>query len=288
MPQRLLLAASLFATWFIWGSTYLAIKFTLPSLPPMLGCGLRYLAAGGFMLAIARWRGEPWARRREVRNAALGGGLALAIGNGAVYLGEQYAPSGVVSLVLAATPLITVLIQQSLGHRAQPFEWLGVVLGVLGVGLIQHQGGGLGGVAGFAIVFGGALAWAIASVLLPRLSMPAPLLSCAVQMLGGGGISLLLSALLGEHMQATPDGKALAAFAYLVVIASLLGYSAYLWLLRHARPALATSFFCVNPVVAVGLGALWGGETLNLTMVAGTAIVVVAVGLVLVGGRKEG
>lgn len=287
MPH-LLLAASLFATWFIWGSTYLAIKFTLTSLPPMLGCGLRYLAAGLLMLAIARLRRERWASAREMRNAALGGGLALAIGNGAVYLGEQYAPSGVVSLVLAATPLITVLINLSLGHRARPLEWLGVVLGVLGVGLIQHQGGGLGGAAGFAIVFGGALAWALASVLLPRLRMPSAMMSCAVQMLGGGGISLLLSAMLGEHMQALPDGKALLAFAYLVIVASLLGYSAYLWLLRYARPALATSFFCVNPVVAVALGALWGGETLNLAVATGTVVVVLAVGLVLAGGRRDG
>jgi drug/metabolite transporter (DMT)-like permease len=252
----------------------------------MFGCGFRYLAAGGLMLLIARRAKEAMPAVAAMRNAALGGGLALAIGNGAVCLGEQRAPSGVVALVLAATPIFTVLINRALGHRARPLEWLGVFLGVLGVGLIQQHGGGLGDPLGFAIVLGGALAWAVASVILPRLAMPPPLTSTAIQMLGGGAISLLIGGGLGERLGAKPDTTVLLAMAYLVLAGSLLGYTAYLWLLRHTRPAVATSFFCVNPVVALALGAAWAGESLTPATLAGAAIVVVAVGLVLLGGRQ--
>jgi drug/metabolite transporter (DMT)-like permease len=278
--------ASLFATWFIWGSTYLGIKLTLASLPPMMGGGIRYVLAGLLMAGMARWRCEALPDGRSALHAALGGGLALAVGNGAVRLGEVRTPSGVVALVMAATPLFTVVLNQWLGHPARRLEWLGVLLGLIGVGLIQHQQGGWGNASGFVIVLGGALAWAVASVALPRLRMPAPLTSAAIQMMGGGTISLLLAVPLGEHLQAWPTPSALWALAYLVLAGSLLGYTAYLWLLQHARPALATSFFCVNPVVAVALGALWGGETIAPTMLTGAMLVVIAVALVLLGSRS--
>lgn len=278
--------ASLFATWFIWGSTYLGIKLTLASLPPMMGGGIRYVLAGLLMAGMARWRCEALPDGRSALHAALGGGLALAVGNGAVCLGEVRTPSGVVALVMAATPLFTVVLNQWLGHPARRLEWLGVLLGLIGVGLIQHQQGGWGNASGFVIVLGGALAWAVASVALPRLRMPAPLTSAAIQMMGGGTISLLLAVPLGEHLQAWPTPSALWALAYLVLAGSLLGYTAYLWLLQHARPALATSFFCVNPVVAVALGALWGGETIAPTMLTGAMLVVIAVALVLLGSRS--
>jgi drug/metabolite transporter (DMT)-like permease len=281
-----LLAASLFATWFIWGSTYLGIKLTLASLPPMLGCGIRYLLAGGLMLLLARWRRETRPTCRETRNALLGGGLALAVGNGAVCLGEVHTPSGVVALVMAATPLFTVLLNRLLGQSARRLEWLGVLLGIVGVALVQQQQLGGGNWLGLVIVLAGALAWAVASVTLPRLQLPAPFFSAAIQMIGGGAISLLFAVPLGEQLRGMPDRGALLALAYLVLAGSLLGYTAYLWLLAHARPALATSFFCVNPLVAVGLGAIWGNEPLHAAMLAGAAIVVVAVAMVVFGGHR--
>ncbi|WP_374352146.1 EamA family transporter [Chitinimonas sp.] len=281
------MAASLFATWFIWGSTYLAIKLTLPSLPPMLGGAIRYLLAGLLMLSLARWRREPWPAWRETRHAAVAGGLALAIGNGAVCLGAQRAPSGLVALILAATPLFSVLINQLLGLKARPIEWLGVLLGLAGVGLIQQGASGFHDMLGLAIVLGGALAWAVSAVILPRLSMPTPLHALAIQMLGGGLFSLLVSGALGESWRAMPDRTAMLALLYLVFAGSLAGYSGYLWLLKHSRPALATSFFCVNPLVALGLGALWGGEAISRDMLGGIALVIAAVALVLYGSRPE-
>ncbi|MBV8657229.1 MAG: EamA family transporter [Burkholderiales bacterium] len=279
--RRFLLAGSLFATWVIWGSTYLAIKLTLVALPPFLMSGLRYLAAAGIMLAMSRLVGEPWASRRALINAATGGGLALAIGNGAVCVAEQTSPSGLVSVVMAATPLLTVLLNRLLRERTSGRAWLGVCLGLGGVALLQAQSNLSGDPKGLVIMLGGALAWAVASVMLPRLTMPEALTSSAIQMAGGGVFSLLFSAIAHEHATGPLAGQALGALLYLILAGSLLGYTGYLWLLRHTQPALATSFFCVNPVVALLLGYLLGGEPLSLVMLGGVAVVLVGILLVI-------
>ena len=286
MPRSALLVASLFATWVIWGSTYLAIKLALGTLPPFLLSGIRYVLAGLIMLAFSRLRREAWPTWRETLNAAGGGGLALALGNGAVCVAEQYSPSGLVALVMAATPLLTVMINAGLGVRAKGVEWLGVLLGIVGVALIQIESPLAGSTLGTAIMLGGALAWAVASVSLPRLRMPAALASCAVQMLGGGVISLILGAAMHEQAH-RPDATAVWALTYLILAGSLLGYAAYLWLLRHTRSAVATSFFCVNPVVALVLGAAWGQEAISGVMMVGSVIVVVAVGLALSANLRQ-
>ena len=275
------MAGSLFATWVIWGSTYLAIKLTLAALPPFLMSGIRYLAAAAIMLVVSRFAGEARASRRALLNAAAGGGLALAIGNGAVCVAEQTSPSGLVSVVMAATPLLTVLLNRLLGVQTGGRTWFGVCLGLGGVALLQAHSHLSGDPKGLVIMLGGALAWAVASVLLPRLSMPEALTSSAVQMAGGGLFSLLFSWLAREHASGPIGGQVLGALVYLVLAGSLLGYTGYLWLLRHTQSALATSFFCVNPVVALLLGFLLGGESLGLSMLGGVAVVLLGILLVI-------
>lgn len=284
----LLLPLCLAATWLVWGSTYLAIKFALISFPPYVLSGTRYLLAGGLLLAWLIWQRSTWPSWRQVRNASLIGFLMLTVGNGLTCVAEQTLDSGATALIVAATPLLTVLLSQMMGSRARPLEWCGIGLGLLGIVLMNLDARLASDPHGVMLMIIACLAWALASVLIPRLDLPQGSMSSTIQMLAGGLISLPLALLGGERFPAEPTAGAIAALLYLVLFGSVIAYSAFVWLLRNARPALATSSSYVNPVVALFLGWLLAGEAVSWPLLAGMSIILLGVALIGWSARSKG
>jgi len=186
-------------------------------------------------------------------------------------------------------PLFAMLFAWGLfGARPRLLEWLGVVLGLAGMALLNLDLHAAAQPGAIAVLFIAAASWALATVLQPRLDLPRGPMSAAVQMLGGACSLVVMAALRGERFapSAVPAASWLA-LAYLVVFGSIVAYTAFIYVIAHSRPALATSYAYINPVVAVGLGALFAGETISAPIVAGMAVILVGVGLVMAGGRRR-
>jgi drug/metabolite transporter (DMT)-like permease len=284
-----LLAACLAIVYVVWGSTYLAIHYVVDGIPPLISSAIRNFCAGPLLLAFLKWRGVAWPTLRQWRNGALIGFMMMGLGNGFVCLGETRVPSGLASLVVAGVPLFAMLFAWGLfGARPRMLEWLGVGLGLVGMALLNLDLHAIANPGAIAILFIAAASWAAATVLQPRLDLPKGPMSAAVQMLGGAASLVVMSTLRGERLvaSAVPLSSWLA-LAYLVVFGSLVAYTAFVYVIGHSRPALATSYAYVNPVVAVGLGALFAGEAISWPIVAGMAVILAGVGLVMIGGARR-
>lgn len=282
----------------VWGSTYLAIRWALDTIPPFTMASFRYLVAGGLLLAWAKYRGAPRVVLRDLGPAFLTGGLMLLCGNGGVVWAEQRIASGLAALLVAVEPLFIVLLQATLPRerrRPSAQALFGVAFGVAGVVLLVGPAGGLGGGRadpwGAAAVLFAAFAWALGS-LLSRNFAPAasPLQATALQMLAGGVLLGGASGVAGEWARFSPSlvsGRSLAAVAYLVVFGSLVAFTAYIWLLRAASPALVSTYAFVNPVVAVFLGWLLANEAVGSRTLVAAAVIVAAVVLITVGESRR-
>ncbi|MVN85294.1 drug/metabolite exporter YedA [Deinococcus sp. HMF7620] len=245
----------------VWGSTYFGIKVAIETLPPLGMLAVRFVLAGALLLAFLRLRGAPWPTAREWGASALVGTLLLGGGTGLVTLAERDASSSVAALVIAVSPLFAALFGRLWGERTRGREWLGIGVGLLGIALLNL--GELRATPQAALLLILApICWTFGSQWSRRLPLPAGLMGSAAEMLTGGGVLLGLSLLLGEPW-GTPSAASLWALAYLTVFGSLVAYSAYMYLVAHTRPALATSYAYVNPVVAVLLGVGLGGERLG-------------------------
>jgi drug/metabolite transporter (DMT)-like permease len=278
--SRWLLVASVLAVWVVWGSTYFAIRLTLATMPPFRMAGMRLVSAGLVLLAISRARGLRWPTRAEWAACGRIGALMFVGGNGSVVFAEQTVSSGLVAILVGAVPVYTAGIGIAYGKRATRREWLGILLGVGGV-VILNAGGELRGNPWMAVVLGaGSAAWALGSVQGHVSPMPPGAMASGAQMLAGGLALGLLSLATGEHSVAPLTTESLLAFLYLVTFGSLVAFSAYGYLLRNASLPLATSYAYVNPVVAVLLGGWLGGEHLDPTGWAGLAVILLGVGLV--------
>ena len=243
-PSRsTLLVACLAIVYVVWGSTYLAIHFVVDGIPPLASSALRNFCAGPILLAFLKWRGAAWPTLRQWRNGAFIGFMMMGLGNGFVCVAETSVPSGLAALVIAGVPVFAILFAWGLsGVRPRLLEWLGIVLGLGGMALLNldlHAAASPGSVA---LLFIAAASWAAATVLQRRLDMPAGPMSAAVQMLGGGASLVVMSALRGERfdVQAVPM-SAWLALAYLVVFGSIVAYTAFVYVIGHSRPALATT-----------------------------------------------
>ena len=280
--RRVGIALALLAVYIIWGSTYLAIRYTLTSFPPFLMAGMRFTLAGTLLLLLARWRRGAWPSRRQWRNAALIGGLLLVTGNGVVVFAEQWVTSTMTALLLATVPIWTALMAGIGGRWPRRLEWLGLILGFAGIVLLNLEGNLRANPLGAAAMIFAALSWSLGSALSRRLDLPAGLMGSGAEMFCAGLMLLLVALGLGEHMSALPTPTALAAFVYLIIFGALVAFSAYGFLLSYARPALAASFAYVNPVIAVALGVGLAGDTIGAAGIVAMGIILLAVVLVMV------
>lgn len=272
---------ALLAVYAIWGSTYLALRFALESFPPFLLGGTRYTLAGAGLYAFARRRGARAPTAVEWRGALLVGTLLFTLGNGLVAVATQLSiASGVAAIVVATTTLWAVLFAMFWGTRPTGGELAGLALGLVGVGLLQRGGAFHGSPGGMVAVVLAPVAWALGSIWGARMRLPAGHMGAATQMICGGGVMVLMSFLLDEHMKPVTL-RALLALAYLMVFGSLVAFSAYRFLLQHTRPAVATSYAFVNPMVALLLGATLAAEPLTPHHMVACGLTVVAVLFVL-------
>lgn len=290
-------AIALALVYFIWGSSYLAIRIALESLPPLTMAGARFVTGGALLYGFARWRGAPAATRAEWASGFMIGALLMVVGNGGVCWAEQRVPSGIAALLIATTPLWMCLLGWAQGHSGRPAHrtLAGLAIGFSGVGLlIVFSGSDTTGridPAGAAALLVSAASWAQGSLLSRRLPLPASATaSTALQMTGGGVLLLVVGSSAGELARiswAHTSTKALWALAYLTVVASLVAFTAYVWLLKHASPSLVSTYAYVNPVVAVTLGWMFAGESITSSLLVAAAVILAGVALIVSAERKQ-
>ena len=273
-------ALALVCLYFIWGSTYLAIRWGVVAFPPFELAALRYLIAGVALYALLRVTGAPRPSRRELLGAAPTGVLLLTLGNGVVVYVEQWVSSGVAAVAIASVPLWTALFSGVLGQWPRPREWAGLALGAAGVALLSSRGDLQSDSRSALLLLMAAASWALGSVVSRRLPRAPGLMSSALQMICGGVALAGVSVALGERLTAPHQLRPLLALAYLVVFGSMIAFSAYSFLLRSVPPALATSYAFVNPGVALCLGSFLGGEAVAWTAIASMALILAGVALV--------
>jgi drug/metabolite transporter (DMT)-like permease len=278
-----------FAIYVLWGTTFLAIRIAVEEVPPLFAAGCRFFVAGVVLYGFMRVKGQPGPHAKQWRSLALIGLLMFVAEYGPLFWAEKYVPSGVTSVLAATLPLITLVLEMVV-FRQQPLQWrlLGAtLLGFGGVGvLLLPSGGQHFGLLPCLAIFGGGVAWALGSVLNRSLDLPEskPLTSGAAMMLGGGGL-LALSAMFGElHPLPHVSLRAGLAILYLIVFGSLLGFTAFVWLLGRMPATRVASHAYVNPIVAVALGYFVAGEIVTVRMLIGASIVIVSVFLIL---RKD-
>ncbi len=249
-------ALALAAVYLIWGSTYLGIRFALEGgFPPLLMAGGRFTIAGSLMYAFLRWRGVPAPTRPQWRNAAIMGLLLMLLGNGMVNLAEQTVSSGMAAVAVASAPLWMGIFAALRGDKPTRREWIGLGIGFIGVLWLNADSSLSASKTGMVALLVATLAWSFGSIWSRGRDLPSPFMSSAAQMLCGGVAMCIAGAVTGERFDGMPTAHGLAAFAYLIVFGSIIGFSAYIWLLHHVRPALASSYAYINPAIAVALGA---------------------------------
>ena len=254
-------ALALAAVFLIWGSTYLAIRFALEGgFPPFLLGGIRFLLAGGLVFAFLRLRGVAAPTRAQWGNAAVMGVLLLVLGNGMVNFAEKSVSSGMAAVAVASAPLWMGVFAAMRGQRPSGIEWVGLAIGFVGVVWLNAGSSLNASQAGMLALLVATIAWSFGSIWSRGRDLPSPFMASAAQMLCGGAAMLVLGLAIGERFDGLPSAHGVAAFAYLVVFGSIIGFSAYIWLLHHVRPALAGSYAYVNPAIAVALGAWLAGE----------------------------
>ena len=279
--QTLLIVVALFCTYFIWGSTYLAIRFGIESFPPFLLGAVRFIIAGALLYVLLLAMGAPNPSAQEWRGAGIVGLLLPAIGHGTVCYVQQTVSSSVAALSIATAPIWMAVFSSIWGHHITRKEWLGIAIGLAGI-LLLNLGGSLQGdaISALLLIFAAA-SWSFGSVWSKHLAMPSGLMGAACQMLVGGLALLAWSLLMGETWPTQISPKSWLALLFLIVFGSIVAYSAYQYLLKTVRPLVASSNTFVNPVVAFALGIWFAGEAVTRTEYAALAVILVGVFLVL-------
>ncbi|MFN2540858.1 MAG: EamA family transporter [Chthoniobacterales bacterium] len=293
VSRKFLVISAFAALYVIWGSTYLGILFAIQSIPPFLMAGARFLLAGLVMFAIARMQGPLRSTSAEWRTSLIVGACLLLGGNGGVTLSEKFIESGLASLIVATVPIYIILLGWLFGMtpRPAPIVWLGLAGGFLGVAVLLgpalqfSSGGGSHPAIGMSILLIGSFLWSAGSLYSRTAKHAAsPFLATAQQMFCGGVLLLLVGVFVGEPKNFHPGNistLSLGAFAYLVLIGAIVGYTAYFWLLRHCDPAKVATYAYINPIVAVLLGALFAHETITLRTLLAAALIIGSVALII-------
>ena len=293
---KVLLAFSII--YFVWGSTFLAIRVGVREVPPFLLAGMRFLVAGLALFGWMRARGTPSPTRREWGGATLLAVLIFVCDYGLLFWAERRVPSGIAAVMLATIPVfmalseIIILKTQRLTMRLAA----ALVVGIGGVAVLVSHSVSFGDApidpVGACALIAAAISWSAASALTRKVPLPAEkAMSSGVQMLSGGVLLVLAAGLLGEfrgfQIQAV-SAKAWLALAYLIVAGSIIGFTAYVWLIHHESPTKVGTYAYVNPVVAVLVGYFFGGEALGPRTIAGAALVLVSVVVITTAPKKSG
>lgn len=288
----LMVVLALFCTYFIWGSTYLAIRFGIESFPPFLMAGLRFTIAGLILYGVMRYLGAPNPTKKQWLGATAVGILLPALGNGTVCYVQQTVSSSVAALSIATAPIWMAIFSSIWGHKISVKEWLGIVVGLVGITLLNVGGTfnghiGQGDFTSALLLIAAAASWSFGSVWSKHMDMPSGLMASASQMLMGGIVLLIVSTFQGETWPQTISQKSWGAMLFLVVLGSLVAYSAYQYLLKTVRPLVASSNTFVNPVVAFAVGIWFANEHVATTEVIALVVILVGVFLVLSASNKE-
>ena len=295
-PSTAALVAAFAAVYILWGSTYLGIRFAIETLPPFLTQGIRFMAAGVVMYAWAHLAGAPRLSRREWGGGVVTGALLFLCGTGSVIWAEHFIPSGVAALIVATEPMSFVLLEAMRRRRFPGVAVLaGLGLGLAGLAILVGPGSLLGSerfdLAASAVLVLGTFCWAAGSLFSRGSRMPAsPVMATAITLLCGGLLLAVLGLAAGELSRFDPAAvstKSLLAVAYLFVFGSIVGFSAYLWLLRVTTVSRVSTYAYVNPIVAVLLGWALAGEALTPRVFLAAAVIVGAVVLIIRHGGEQ-
>jgi drug/metabolite transporter (DMT)-like permease len=295
--SRLAVLTAFAIVYVVWGSTYVAIRFAIETLPSFLMAATRFLIAGAVLYAWSRFvGGAARPTSAQWRATTVVGVLLLVAGNGLVVWAEHRVPSGIAALLVGAVPCFMVLFDwlRSGGKRPRPRVVAGLLLGLVGlvwlVGPDAVLGGGRVDLLGAAALVLASASWAAGSIFSRQAPMPpSPFLSTAMQMLTGGAVLLAVGVLFGEPWAFEPaavSARSLLGWLYLIVFGSIVGFSAYVWLLRASTPAAVSTYAYVNPVVAVLLGWLLAGEELTVRMLVAATVIVSGVALITLAPRR--
>lgn len=286
LPRRVLFA--LLTVYIVWGSTYFAIHLALTSFPPLLLMGTRFIMAGALLYSWKKWHGAPNPTPTEWRAAGCIGILMLGGGMGLTAVGQQTISSGLTAVFIACSPMILSFCTGFFGDWPNKREWLGIIIGFAGAILLAAGGEFSAQPLGIAALLGAIICWNIGSVLSQRKLKLAPgAMGFASEMLLGGVFLVILALFTGENFNSPMTLKALAAWSYLVVAGSLLAFTAYMFLLSQVSSALASSYAYVNPLIAVSLGVLLGGENLSAREILAMVIILSSVALITVSHTKK-
>ncbi len=282
---------ALIAIYIVWGSTYLAIRFTVETIPPFLSAGIRFLVAGVILYGFNRLTGAPAPKKIEWRSAIIIGLLLLLAGNGGLVWAETRIPSGIASLFIATTPIWMVLIDslRPNGVRANWMTWLGVIIGFTGIAILanpwqSHSGSPALDPLGVLVLVLAALSWSIGSLYSRKASLPSSsLLGTGMEMLAGSVGLFAFSAAIGEWSRfdiSSVSQRSIGGLIYLIIFGSFIGFAAYTWLLRNAPTPIVSTYAYVNPVVALFLGSLIAHESLDTQDIVSALIILSGVVLI--------
>jgi drug/metabolite transporter (DMT)-like permease len=277
VPSVLAVGIALTCVYLVWGSTYLAIRVGLEGYPPFLMGSLRFISAALLVYAVLRWRGHAAPTRAQWKNAAVMGFFLMLMGNGLVNVAEQSVSSGIAAIAVASMPLWAALFGVMRRQHPSRGEWLGLAVGFVGVVWLNAGSELRGTTVGMLALLLAPIAWAWGSIWSRGRDLPAPFMSTAAQMLTGGIAMGVLGLALGERISEVPPLRPTLALGYLAAFGSIVGFSAYIWLLNNVRPALATSYAYVNPPIAVLLGALLLGERFGASAIGGMVVILAGV-----------
>ncbi len=299
VPSRAALILAFATIYLVWGSTYLGIRVAVESMPPFLMAGVRFFLAGGLLFTFLKLKGRPWPTARQWRINPIIGTFLLLGGNGLVVWAEQFTPSGITALIIGVTPLFIVLTEWAWpgGSRPGRITFAALLLGFAGVAWLsapwEHGSGQPVSTAGLVAILAACASWGVGAIFSRHAKHGAePLVASALQMVGGGVMLLIAALVRGEAGRSVLGAVTPASwfgFVYLVLVGSLVGFSTFVWLMKHAAPARVATYAYVNPVVAVILGWLLLGEPITSRTLIGSAIIVTSVAIITTqGGRRQG
>jgi drug/metabolite transporter (DMT)-like permease len=282
-PKRNQVLIALLAVYLIWGSTYFAIKLALPDYPPFFLTGIRMLIAGSLMLAWLFYKKTPLPKPGQWKSLIILALIMTVLCNAFVNVAEQTVSSGVVAIGVAAMPLWAGLFAALRGYHPSKVEWCGLILGFIGV-LWLNMGSELRvSTVGLLCVLAAPLGWAWGSMWSKGRDLPDSMALSAWQMAIGSVMSLFIGLMLGERFTHMPTVESTMAMLYLALFGSIIAYSAFVWLIKHVRPALATSYAYVNPPIALLLGVMLLNEPLNSHTVVAMILILISIGIVTIG-----